>query len=233
MKTYKTPLLLLSSLLLAAVAAAQQPAPTNAAPIRRSVPMMPVHTNGTPVAAGMETLGVGAPAPDFESKDLANKAVRVSDAKQKVEVLDFWATWCGPCMKSLPHTEEIAKRYKDQGVVMLAVCTSDTRAKYEEWVKTNQAQYADLIFTCELHDRGSATFEERASKKLYGVKGIPTQFIIGRDGRIAAVVVGYSDGDTRLEAGLARAGIKVDSAAAAKGEELLKKIEAQAAHPAN
>ena len=54
------------------------------------------------------------------------------------------------------------------------------------------------------------------------MKGIPTQFIIGRDGRIAAVVVGYSDGDARLEAGLARAGIKVDSAAAAKGEELLK-----------
>jgi thiol-disulfide isomerase/thioredoxin len=233
MKTYKTPLVLLSSLLLAAVAAAQQPADTNAAPIRRSVPMMPVRTNGAAVVASVKTLGVGALAPDFESKDLANKAVRVSDAKQKVEVLDFWATWCGPCMRSLPHTEEVANRYKDQGVVMLAVCTSDERAKFEGWVKTNQTKYANLNFTCELHDRGSADFEERASKKLYGVSGIPTQFIIGRDGRIAAVVVGYGDGDTRLEAGLARAGIKVDPAAAAKGEEVLKQMEAAAAHPGN
>jgi len=230
MKNYKTPLVLLSSLLLAAVAGAQQPAPTNAAPVRRSVPMMRVNTNGTPVAPpDIQTLAVGALAPDFESKDQAGKAVHVADAKGKVQVLDFWATWCGPCMKSLPHTEEVAKLCKDQGVVVLAVCTSDTRAKYEEWIKTNQAKYADVNFTCDLNDRGSTNYDERASRKLYGVKGIPTQFIIGRDGKIAAVLVGYGDGDTRLEACLARVGIKVDAAAAAKGEEALQKSEAQTA----
>jgi thiol-disulfide isomerase/thioredoxin len=184
----------------------------------------------TPMAAnpaatavpGVKLLAVGALAPDFTSQDLAGKSVQLSDWKGKVVVLDFWATWCGPCMKSLPHTQDVAKRFKDQGVVVLASCTSDTRAKFEEWVKANQKTYPDITFTCDPHERGSATFEDRASKKLYGVTGIPTQFIIGRDGKIAAAVVGFRDGDAKLEAGLARAGIKVDPAIAAKGEEQFK-----------
>jgi thiol-disulfide isomerase/thioredoxin len=173
-------------------------------------------------AARLELLKAGTPAPDFASNDLAGKAVRLADSKDKVVVLDFWATWCGPCMQSLPHTQEVARQYKDQGVVVLAVCTSDTRAKYEEWVKANQQKYADIAFTSDPNERGSATFEERVSKKLYGVSGIPTQYIIGRDGKVVAALVGYQAGDARLEAALAQAGIKVDPATAAKGEAQLR-----------
>jgi thiol-disulfide isomerase/thioredoxin len=152
-------------------------------------------------------LEVGALAPDFVSKDLAGKEVRISDSHNKIVVLDFWATWCGPCKASLPHTAEVAKRYKDQGVVVLANCTSDTRANFDEFVQANREKYAAIEFVCDPHDRGSASYNERASHKLYGVNGIPTQFVIGRDGKIAAVIVGYSDGDHRLEDALKKLGV--------------------------
>jgi thiol-disulfide isomerase/thioredoxin len=151
-------------------------------------------------------LAPGALAPDFVSKDLAGKDVRISDAHGKIVVLDFWATWCGPCKASLPHTAEVAKRFKDQGVVVLANCTSDTRAHFDEFMQANREKYPDIRFLCDPHDRGSANYDERASRKLYGVQGIPTQFVIGRDGKIAAVIVGYGDGDHQLEDALVKLG---------------------------
>ncbi len=168
------------------------------------------------------TLAAGDTAPDFGMKDVAGSEVRLSDFKDKVVILDFWATWCGPCVASFPHTQEIAKRYKDQGVVVLASGTSDTIAKFKEWIPKNQPKYPDMVFVFDEHERGSATFEERASAKLYGVTGIPTQFVIGRDGKIAAVIVGNGGAsDARTEAALAGLGVGVDEAVAAKGREQL------------
>jgi peroxiredoxin len=155
--------------------------------------------------AKVEMLKVGAAAPDFPASDLNGKAVKLSDFRGKVVILDFWATWCGPCIASMPHTNEVAARYKDQGVVVLASCTSDPRAAFEAWVKKNQATYPEILFSHDPQERGA----DRASRKLYGVGGIPQQFIIGRDGKIAALCTGYLKGEVLLEAALAQAGIKV------------------------
>ena len=169
-------------------------------------------------AAPLATLAAGAAAPDFTTLDVAGKEVRLADFKGKILVLDFWATWCGPCIASFPHTQEVAAKYKDQGVVVLAAGTSDTKEKFLQWIPANQGKYPDIRFTYDPKERG----EDRASAKLYRVRGIPTQFIIGRDGVIAAVVVGNSPGDARAEAALAKLGVKVDAATVAKGEAQLK-----------
>ncbi|MCX6931576.1 MAG: redoxin domain-containing protein, partial [Verrucomicrobia bacterium] len=155
--------------------------------------------------AKVDMIKVGAAAPDFPATDLNGKAVKLSDFRGKVVILDFWATWCGPCIASMPHTNEVAAHYKDQGVVVLASCTSDTRAAFEAWVKKNQATYPEIVFSHDPQERGA----DRASHKLYGVGGIPQQFIIGRDGKIAALCTGYLKGEVLLEAALAQAGIKV------------------------
>ncbi|MBP7481503.1 MAG: redoxin domain-containing protein [Lacunisphaera sp.] len=176
-------------------------------------------TKEKPPEARVEMLKVGALAPDFKATDAAGKEVKVSDYRGKVVILDFWATWCGPCIASMPHTQEVAAHYKDQGVVVLASCTSDDRKKFDAWVKRNQAQYPDILFSHDPQERGP----DRASRKLYGVGGIPQQFIIDRDGKVVALVTGYLKGEAILDAALAQAGIKVDPALIAKGAADLKK----------
>jgi peroxiredoxin len=195
---------------MAAPADAAATSKTPAVPAKKLVP-----AQGSAAATKRpELIKNGSVAPDFASKDLEGKEVKLSDYKGKIVVLDFWATWCGPCLKSLPHTQEVARKVKDQGVVVLAVCTSDTREKFEEFVKANRATYPDVVFTCDPNVRGSATYAERASTKLYNVSGIPTQFVIGKDGKIVGALVGYSTGDKRLETMLEQLGVKMDSAAA-------------------
>lgn len=208
-------LYLISPLLLAPLVVAQ-------APMAPAAPIRAAGGAATAPAAPAGPLAVGAVAPDFETLDINGQVVRISDYKGKVLILDFWATWCGPCIASFPHTQEIAAKYKNQDVVVLAAGTSDTIEKFKEWIPKNQPKYPNLRFTYDTKERGSPEFENRASSKLYRVQGIPTQFVIGRDGVIAAVVVGNSPGDARTEAGLAKVGVKVDAATVAKGETQLK-----------
>jgi len=168
--------------------------------------------------ARVERLKVGAMAPDFTTQDVTGKEVKLSDFKGKVVILDFWATWCGPCMASMPHTQEVSAKYKDQGVVVLGSCTSDSRANFEKWVKANQEKYPDILWA---HDRAERT-PERVSRRLFGVEGIPTQFIIGRDGKVVDIVVGYLKGEAILDGALAKAGVKVDPALVAKAVQDLQ-----------
>ena len=124
-----------------------------------------------PLLAGsltaQELLQPGAQAPDFVSRDRSGAEVRLSGLRGKVVVLDFWATWCGPCVASMPHVQEVAQQHADD-VVVLAVCTSDTRKKFEAWMDAKSAKFGNIRFTCETHERGSDTFEERASSKQIG-----------------------------------------------------------------
>jgi thiol-disulfide isomerase/thioredoxin len=158
-------------------------------------------------------LGKGAKAPDFVATDLDGKAVKPSDHLGQVVILDFWATWCGPCLASFPHTQMLASTYKNQGLVVLGSCTNDARGKFESWVRENQAKYPDIRFSYDSAGRAN----NRASAALYGVNGIPTQFIIGRDGVIVDVVVGYEPDSKKLETALAKAGVNVGSVLIGKG----------------
>ena len=177
----------------------------------------------------------GAVAPDFVSLDAAGDEVRLSDLAGKVVVLDFWATWCGPCIASFPHLQEVAAATRDEGVVVLAVCTSDTREKYEAWLEKNGSKYPDIQFTSDPFERGSDDFDKRASKLLYRVSGLPTKFVIGKDGKVAAGIVGHSKDDQRLEAALGRAGVAIAADALKAGEEQFaaeaKEAAARAAAP--
>ena len=184
-------------------------------------------------AAAPATLTAGVVAPDFTMKNLAGAEVRLADYQGKVIILDFWATWCGPCLASFPHTQALAAKYKAQGVVVLASGTSDTSAKFKAWIPANQPKYPDLIFAWDPNEQGSPTFADRAANQLYGVTGIPTQFVIGRDGKIVGVIVGNGGAtDPRTEAALAAAGIKVDAAIVAAAAEKAQAAAAAAAEKA-
>jgi len=157
-------------------------------------------------------LGAGAMAPEFVSFDLDGKEVRLADYRGKVLILDFWATWCAPCVASMPHTQAVAAKYADQGVTVLAVCTGDKRTRFEDWVRLKGKDYPALRFVCDPHEQGTPEEKQRASLALYRVPFIPTQFIINREGRIVGTAGGYYPGDPSLERALAAAGVKVDPA---------------------
>jgi peroxiredoxin len=216
MKPLRLSLLGLSALYATTSALAQTP----------MVPAKPISSNPStaPAAVRPVTLAAGATAPDFVSLDVNGKEVRLADFKGKIVILDFWATWCGPCIASFPHTQKVAAKYKDQGVVVLAAGTSDTIAKFKEWIPQNQSKYADMLFTYDPNERGSEKYADRASAKLFGVSLIPSQFVIGRDHKIASLIVGNNGADdARTEAVLAKLGVKVDAEIAARGDEQLKK----------
>ncbi len=162
-------------------------------------------------------LADGEVAPDFTTKALDGAEVKLSDFKGKIVVLDFWATWCGPCLMSLPHTQGMARKYKDQDVVVLAACTSDTKANFAKWMKFSGEDYPNIVFSHDPAEDGP----ERASAKLYHVNGIPARFIIGRDGKVVRMVGGYGPGDVRVEAVLSKLGVKIDPEIVAEGEKQL------------
>jgi len=158
-----------------------------------------------PVEAPVELVATGTEAKDFEMVDAEGKPVRLADHRGKVVLLDFWATWCGPCKAAFPHVQELAAQYKEQGLVVIASCTSDGQKQFREWVKANGGTYPNIVFAFDPQERKP----ERASRTLYGVGGIPQQFVIGRDGVIKAAVTGYMAGERLLDAALAAAGLEV------------------------
>jgi thiol-disulfide isomerase/thioredoxin len=123
----------------------------------------------------------GDAAPDFKLADLDGKEVTLASLKGKVVLLDFWATWCGPCKAAMPTIQKLHDEYKDKGVVILGVNTWEEKPQAaREYMTKRKFTYGCLLKGDEL-------------AQAYGVTGIPTLVIIGRDGRVAKVEVGLSD----------------------------------------
>jgi peroxiredoxin len=120
-------------------------------------------------------------APDFALKDANGQAVRLADYRGKVVLLDFWATWCGPCKIEIPWFKEFERQHKDRGFAVLGVAMDE-----EGWdVVKPFAQNIGINYRIMVGD-------DSIAKQYGGVDALPTTFLIDRDGRIAAVHVGLS-----------------------------------------
>jgi peroxiredoxin len=124
----------------------------------------------------------GKPAPAFELAKLDGQKISSKDLKGTVYILDFWATWCGPCVASMPALNETYEKYKDKGVKVFACDQQEDKATVSKFAKSG-----NLTLTVLMDTDGSVG-------NHYGVTGIPETVVIGKDGKIQKVFVGYGDG---------------------------------------
>lgn len=116
----------------------------------------------------------GKPAPALAVANWINsKPLTTADLKGKIVVIDFWATWCGPCLAAVPHTNELQKKYADQGVVFIAVCAPKGGEKMAATVKEHGMQFAVAL------DSGAgSTFA------AFKADSYPDYYIIDRNGNL-------------------------------------------------
>jgi peroxiredoxin len=131
----------------------------------------------------------GVPAPDFTVTTLDGRSVSLADFKGKRVVVDFWATWCPPCVKEIPHFVQLAGETSRDELVLLGISSEDT-AKLEKFVADKGVNYP--IASAEID---APPYNE--------IRGIPTTFFIDRNGIIQDVFVGYRDMATLKAAALA------------------------------
>ena len=141
--------------------------------------------SSTPRAARAESVRPATerkPAPDFALKDINGQTVHLSDYKGKVVILDFWATWCGPCRMEIPWFIELQRQDKDRGLEVLGVSMDDNG-----W-----ADVKPFLSEMKVNDR-VVIGDDKTAETYGGVDSLPTTFLIDREGKIAVVHIGLAN----------------------------------------
>ena len=125
------------------------------------------------------------PAPAFQLSGRGGKTIDLSQFKGQVVMINFWASWCGPCRQEMPLLEDIYKKYKPMGFTMLAVNVEPDTKAADAWL----GKLAKPVTFPIAYDVDSKV------SKLYKVETMPSTVIVDRKGNVRALHRGYKDGD--------------------------------------
>jgi len=128
-------------------------------------------------------LRVGSEAPDFSATDLQGRPVVLSELSgSKAVVVDFWATWCAPCLESMPALQQVQEEFQERQVEIVAVNLGEDPENVRSFVERHEYTFRVV------------TDEDRAIGSRFGIGAIPAQVVVDTNGHLAWIQVGYDSG---------------------------------------
>jgi peroxiredoxin len=141
--------------------------------------------------AGAASIAVGQPAPDIALSSPEGKVLKLSDLKGKIVLLDFWASWCGPCRRANPSVVAAYNKFNKKGFEVYSVSLDKDRDKWVDAIAQDHLGWPYHV--------SDLKFWNSQAAQLYKVQAIPQQFLIGRDGKIIASAQAGSSLEEQLE----------------------------------
>jgi len=134
------------------------------------------------LATSVDQIHTGAPAPLFQLNSNNGKPLSLADLKGRIVLVNFWASWCGPCRKEMPLLEQLNRQYRSKGVTLVGVNVEPDSAAATDWLKATPVSFPILF-----------DVDSKVSK-LYQVEGMPNTVILDRKGNVRYIHRGYSAG---------------------------------------
>ncbi|MGE5393345.1 MAG: redoxin domain-containing protein [Candidatus Saccharibacteria bacterium] len=129
------------------------------------------------IADGMRKTAVGKEAPDFTMNDPQGKPIQLSSLRGKVVMIDFWASWCGPCRQENPNVVKLYQQYHDKGFEILGVSLDRTKEDWEKAIKDDQLSWLHV---------SDLQYWQNSAAQLYAVNAIPQTYLLDQQGKIIA-----------------------------------------------
>jgi thiol-disulfide isomerase/thioredoxin len=159
---------------------------------------------GFSVPPALDGLEAGAPPEIKVSEWIDQPPVRLADLKGKVVLLDFWATWCGPCRYTIPKINALHRKYKDRGLVVLGLTEFEGEADGREMTRAEETAFFRRFKRTQGIGYGFAVEDGKENARSYGVHSIPTAVLIDRRGRVRFLTISASDFEADALAAMVR-----------------------------
>jgi cytochrome c biogenesis protein CcmG/thiol:disulfide interchange protein DsbE len=131
---------------------------------------------------------LAGPAPNFTLEDISGKSLTLTDVKGKVVIVDFWATWCTPCLMSIPELVDLQEKYKAKGLMVVGISVDDEKVSKGELVAFKQK----MRINYPILRANNKVFEDYFGRT--SGFSIPTMFLIDREGKVRDRFVGFRPG---------------------------------------
>ncbi|MFC1870548.1 peroxiredoxin family protein [Chloroflexota bacterium] len=143
-------------------------------------------------SAPTEGTRIGNLAPDFQLQSLAGHTVSLSGQRGQPVLLNFWASWCGPCVSEMPFLQEIYEQWSGRGLVLLGINIGESSDKAEQFMQSHELSFPVLL-----------DIKTEVARK-YNISGIPTTYFIDQNGVIQEVIIGAFSSKAKIEQSLSK-----------------------------